>query len=532
MKRADPIRALSLKLRLGLGAAVLGAGTILTAAILYFGLNEVASRLDAALAAEKRMSRYAMLSTQTATFLVVATEAVQRGQPAAIRADRLAPVTAQIRGTFEQLRADVENAVFDARDLGLDEQSRYGTQSLGLARMEALLDSTVRALMADTDDRSRLRGHVDGFATRFDPLLSQAVNTEVLFRNGILSGIDRLRVRLTIAALGIAGASLLLVAGFHFGLIRPQFRRLDQLRAAAHQIGREDFSVKLPVTRMDEIGQLLAETNRMAAALATRRDEIQAEWDRLNETIAQRTEELRAANATLAEVDANRRRLFADISHELRTPLTVILMEAQIGKRGSPDPSEAFATIESRAARLNRRIDDLLRLARSDDGQLALETRAVSLRSLAREVQEEVQAEVDNAGMELHVAPLPDLAIRCDPNWVRQILVGLVRNAIRHARDGGRVRLGPEHEGDRAGLNVCDNGPGIDPYSQARIFDRFVQGATAGASQGFGVGLALAKWVIEAQDGQITLQSPLPREEALGDRPGTKIGVRLPLASD
>ncbi len=529
---ADPKSAMSLKLRLGLGAAVLGAGTVITAAILYFGLNEVADRLDTALAAENRMARYAALSTQTATFLVVATEAVQTGQPVEIRSERLAHVTEQMQQTFDRLRADVEEAVNAAQELGLDAQSRYGTQSLGLARMEALLDATVRGLMADTDDRARLRAQVDVFASSFDPLLSQAVNTELRFRNHILAGIEQLRARLTHAALAIAAVSLALLAGFHFGLIRPQFRRLDRLRAAAHQIGREDFAVALPVTRMDEIGQLSVETNRMAAALAARREDVRREWERLNETIAQRTEELRAANDTLAEVDANRRRLFADISHELRTPLTVIIMEAQIGRQGSPDPKEAFATIESRAARLNRRIDDLLRLARSDDGQLALDTYSVSLRALAQEVQEEVQAEIDNAGMTLDVEPIPDRAIRCDPNWVRQVVVGLVRNAIRHAREGGRIRMGPAAGSDRAGLSISDNGPGIDPETQSRVFDRFVQGSAASASQGFGVGLALAKWVIEAQDGRITLESPLPADEALGAQPGTKIAVRLPLAAE
>lgn len=124
--------------------------------------------------------------------------------------------------------------------------------------------------------------------------------------------------------------------------------------------------------------------------------------------------------------------------------------------------------------------------------------------------------------------PMPDLALRCDPNWVRQVVVGLIRNAIRHARDGGLVSVGAEVGTDRAGLAVSDNGPGIDPDVQARVFDRFVQGSAAGASQGFGVGLALAKWVIEDQDGDITLTSPVPADTRLGDAPGTKIAVRLP----
>lgn len=521
-------KTLSLRARLGIGAAVLGAGSLLTAAILYLGMQLVADRLETALASEMRMARYATLSTQAATFLVVATEAVQTGRPTDIRIDRVIPVVDRLKATFGLLRADVEAAVQEAQALGLDEQSRYGTQSLGLARMEAILDSAVRGLETETDDRARLRAHIDSFASNFDPLLSQAVNTEVLFRNAILTGIETLRQRLSVTALGIAGLSVLLAVGFYFRLIRPQFARLDRLRAAAHRVAQEDFGVALPETRQDEIGQLYSETNRMAAALSARNEAVQREWAQLNETIAVRTEQLRTANTKLAEIDENRRRLFADISHELRTPLTVILMEAQIGRTGGSDAAAAFATIESRASRLNRRIDDLLRVARSDSGQLALDPGPVEISALIAAVTEEVQAELDNAGMVLTRGLLPDVTLWCDPNWVRQVLVGLVRNTIRHARDGGRVQLSAERTGETAEIAVLDNGPGIATEDQGRIFDRFAQGDSE-KTQGFGIGLALARWVIETHGGEISITSPAPRDQATGPAPGTKISVRLPL---
>ncbi|WP_253186885.1 sensor histidine kinase [Roseobacter denitrificans] len=528
MMRKSKTPMLSLKARLAAGAAILSAGTILTALTLYLGLNEVAQRLDAAVTSETRVARYSTLSTQAATFLVVASEAVQTGMTAQTRMDRITPVTDQLRRTFTQLHRDVEQAVFAARSLGVDAQSRYGTQSLGLARMEALLGATLSGLAEDTDDTDRLRAHIDTFAAGLDSLLSQAVNTELLFRNNIMTGIGDLRLQLTRIALAIVAATLLAVAVFYLGLIRPQFNRLDRLRRAATQIGQGDFDVALPVSRLDEIGQLSAETNRMARALLARREDVQAQWDRLNDTIAQRTEALRSANAALEEIDDKRRRFFADISHELRTPLTVILMEAQIGKTGSPDPAAAFATIEARAARLNRRIDDLLRLARSDTGQLALDPDRVMLCDLTEDVASEVQAEVDNAGMTLNMDAMPDVAVYCDRNWVRQVLVSLLRNSIRHARAGRHIHVSPELGDDHAGVSVTDNGGGIPAKDQASVFDRFSQGNSATANEGFGVGLALAHWVITEQNGSITLTSPVPVEQALGDAPGTKIAVCLP----
>lgn len=524
------ITRLSLKLRLGLGAAALGAVTILTTIIMYIGLNGVSERLDSALASEIRMARYATLSTQASTLLVVATEAVQTGLPVETRVERISPVSEQLRRTFGVLQSDVQVAVETARDLGIDEQSRYGTQSLGLARMQAMLDQTIRGLATDTDDAARLRAHIDSFASSFDPLLGQAVNTEVLFRNEILAGIGALRQRLVLAAVAIAASAILAVALFYALLVRPQFRRLDALRGAAHRIGQEDFAVSLPVGHRDEIGHLADETNKMAAALAARRDRVQAREQQLEMTIAERTEALRDANTTLAQIDENRRRFFADISHELRTPLTVILMEAQIGRTAAPEAEAAFATIEARAERLNRRIDDLLRLARSDTGQLALECEPVPLPPLIANIEQEIRAELDNAGMTLKVTPFEATVVMADPNWLRQVIVGLIRNAVRHARAGGQLQLSSASAGDLEGIALTDNGPGIADADQTRVFDRFVQVSPATSGQGFGVGLALARWVIEEMGGQIMLVSPLPPNEAIGTAPGTKIAVCLPVA--
>ena len=521
------IEGLSLKARLGIGAAILGAGTLLTALILYLGMQMVAARLETALQAETRMARYAALSTQAATFLVVATEAVQTGQPTDERMARITPIVSQIHTTFQGLSDDVEKSVLAAQHLGLDAQSRYGTQSLGLARMKAMLESTMTGLQEDTDDRARLRAFIDSFATGFDPLLSQAVNTERLFRNATLAGVADVRHRLSATAVGIAGLTLLAVGWFYLGLIRPQFRRLDRLRKAAAQIGQADFAIALPEERKDEIGALYEQTNRMAEALSERQDAVNAEWDRLNETIAERTRALQSANEQLSEIDENRRRFFADVSHELRTPLTVILMEAQIGQQQGADATEAFATIQSRAARLNRRIDDLLRVARSDTGQLALDTQEVNLSDLMRAVLEEVQAELETADMELSVGTLPDATLCSDPNWARQVLVGLIRNAVRHAREGGKVSLGAAFRDTFVDVLVTDNGTGLDASAQDRLFSRFEQG-DVGRSQGFGIGLALSKWVIEEQGGDIRLISPVPREAALGPADGTQVVVSLP----
>ncbi|MEL6515930.1 MAG: ATP-binding protein, partial [Pseudomonadota bacterium] len=137
--------------------------------------------------------------------------------------------------------------------------------------------------------------------------------------------------------------------------------------------------------------------------------------------------------------------------------------------------------------------------------------------------------EADSAGMTLSISSDIDTDLSCDPNWIRQVLASLARNAFRHARSGGQLAINATSSQGKVTLTVTDNGPGIAAEDQERVFQRFGQGGSDKA-QGFGVGLALARWVIESHGGQITLTSPVPRPVALGDGPGTQIDVTLPVS--
>jgi len=152
--------------------------------------------------------------------------------------------------------------------------------------------------------------------------------------------------------------------------------RLERLRLTAREIASENFEARLPETTRDEIGDLFVEVNRMA-------DQLGRDRAMLNQTIATQTDELRAANAKLTSVDTNRRRFFADISHEMRTPLTVILMEAELAQKEAPS-AETYPTIISRARMLSRRIDDLLRISKSESGILSIEHERFDLRDVLR----------------------------------------------------------------------------------------------------------------------------------------------------
>lgn len=519
----------SLKAKLALGAGLVALVALLGAALSIIGMEIVSRRIEASVQAEKRVERYSVLSTQVTSFIVVAAEAAQSGLSPEARADRLDRLAVNISDTFESLRRDHEAAVSGAAPSGLDAQSRRATQSIGLARMQALFDTTLKGLLDETAGPERLQGHIDSFAHGFDPLLNAVISEEIRDRREIIAGITDLRRQLIPMALAISAATILLLIGFYLVLIRPLFRRLDLLRDAARQIRQADFAVSLP-EKDDELGHVLAETNRMARTLSNRRDEVEAEWTRLNNTIEERTEELREAVEELARTDENRRRLFADISHELRNPLSVILMESEIGLKGSDVSKESFQTIRTRALRLNRRIDDLLRLARSETGLLQLNAGPFDLGETVSEALEDMRPQVESAGMTITLSGTAAPMTQGDRNWVRQVVAGLIQNAIRHAREGGEITMTLEQKDERVCIHVTDQGPGIDPADQDRIFDRFRQGSSNTASEGFGIGLAFAKWVIEQQNGRIDLQSPLPRAKRKGPAPGTKVTLCLPVA--
>ncbi|MFD2031224.1 sensor histidine kinase [Ancylobacter dichloromethanicus] len=223
---------------------------------------------------------------------------------------------------------------------------------------------------------------------------------------------------------------------------------------------------------------------------------------------------------------------FTDVSHELRTPLTVILGEVEITLRPQRPREEdlraALLVIQSRARRLHRRVEDLLRIARSESGQIELERSLFLVSDLLADVCEGMTPVARAGGLVLDAAGAADgLAVDADREWLRQTLDGLVANAVRHSPAGETVRLEAVREGEEVTISVRDSGTGIPPDELPHVFERFWRG-TAGTREGtgFGIGLALAKWIVDRHGGRIDIESSTGDD---GRRRGTCVTVRLPL---
>jgi signal transduction histidine kinase len=219
---------------------------------------------------------------------------------------------------------------------------------------------------------------------------------------------------------------------------------------------------------------------------------------------------IRDSLATQRAALRRQREFAADASHELRTPLTVIRSSVEHLRRHASEPvakvDDALDDIDAEVQHLTSLVDDLLLLARSDSGAITLERIPVQLDDVAAEAAAALAAPAEARGVRLLVDPSP-APMSGDPARLRQLVMILVDNAIKHSPAGGEVRITVRSADGRATLSVADQGPGIRAADLPHVFDRFWR-APGAPSGGTGLGLSIAKWIAERHDGSVVAESP------------------------
>jgi len=218
----------------------------------------------------------------------------------------------------------------------------------------------------------------------------------------------------------------------------------------------------------------------------------------------------------------------ADASHELRTPLTVLRASADLLDRHRAEPlttnGELFDDLRDGLGRLERLANDLLTLARSDLGEQALAVAPLDLGSFAAEVARQTTplAHAHNLTLRCEAIGEP-VPIEADPDRLHQVLLILLDNAIAHTAPGGKITIEISRQGTEGIVAVRDPGMGIAADDLERIFDRFYRadGARSRTAGGAGLGLAIAKALVESHGGHITLTSTVGQ--------GTTATITLPL---
>lgn len=292
--------------------------------------------------------------------------------------------------------------------------------------------------------------------------------------------------------LSVPGTALLVVATIiaTVFIFAPARRRLKALEAATEQLGAGDLSARAPESGGDEIAHVARAFNRMAVEL-TARDEA------------------------LRTVDRLRRQMLADVSHELKTPLTAMrgyLETLQMPHLDidAPTRERYFQTLERETRRLDRIVQDLVDLARLENGVGTLDVRVFALERLFGHVvqRHDQDARTRQVSLRVSVGPEADQIVG-DPDRLEQVVENLVANALRHTPCGGHIEMCGRAEGDAIVLTVADSGSGIAPEHLPHIFERFykVDAARARDANGSGLGLSIAKAIVERHQGTIEVAS-------------------------
>jgi signal transduction histidine kinase len=280
-----------------------------------------------------------------------------------------------------------------------------------------------------------------------------------------------------------------IVAAITWRVVGRSLAPVEEIRAAADAVSATDLGRRVPVPRSDdEIARLADTMNRML-------DRLERSQDR-------------------------QRRFVSDASHELRSPIATIRQHAEVarGHPGSTTTDALAATVLAEALRLQRLVDDLLVLARADEHGLALSRQPVDLDDLvldeARRLRSTTDLAVDATGVSAG-------AVSGDADALRRIVRNLADNAARHA--AGRIALSLAERDGTVTFAVEDDGPGVPPTDQARVFERFVRlddARVRADDTGSGLGLAIVAELVAALDGDVAMSAA-----ALG---GTRVEVTLP----
>ena len=286
---------------------------------------------------------------------------------------------------------------------------------------------------------------------------------------------------------------LLLAAGGGLWLASVGLRPITDMAQRAARIppnGLEDLG---QTERTDELGQLAAAFNGLVARL-------------------------RAALQT-------QRQFMADASHELRTPVSVVRATADVmlsrDHRDESEYREAVTIVGAQARRLGRLVDDMLVLARADAGGYPIRPVDLYLDELVDDCRRAVAVLATERGVTIRSQASPEIPLRGDEDLLRRLILNVLQNAVQHTPSGRSVAVEIRQDAEAVRVLVIDEGAGIPPEDQQRIFDRFVQLDASRRGQGTGLGLPIARWIAEAHSGTLVLERSGPD--------GSTFSVSLPI---
>jgi heavy metal sensor kinase len=381
-------------------------------------------------------------------------------------------------------------AIYDASGRLLGEAGREDDIAIRLPALDAIPSDGGPALVTiveadDLDDRHRLalqRVRVPPGVEYIIVVGSSLEPTDEELES--LRGILAYVVPLSLVVAGLGG----------WFLARRSLAPVVAMADRARQIGVGSLNARLPVANpRDELGLLAATFNELLSRLE-------------------------------ASVD-QQRQFMADASHELRTPVTIARTAASVAlqqpTRGEAEYRETLAIIEQETIRLSRIVDDLFTLTRADAGTYPVRKLPMYLDELIDDVVRATRVVAATRDVSIVTECVHPASYTGDEDLIRRLVLNVLDNAIRYSPPGSSVRVALDRSGAGYAVSVSDQGPGIAADAQARIFERFYRvDAARTRDAGAGLGLALARWIAQAHDGEVAL--------AASSRVGSTFVITLP----
>ena len=285
------------------------------------------------------------------------------------------------------------------------------------------------------------------------------------------------QVNVTIIGVTILGSLIAIVVASL--LAQKTVAPVQALAVASQKVAAGDYSQRVEASGAGELVEMATSFNTMAAELQNQRD--------------------------------LRHRSMADLAHELRTPLTVLQIELESIEDGLSDPTpEVVAGLQTEVIHLNHLVEDLRTLSLMDAGELKMEFHSVDLVQLVNGVVNRFKGPAAEKNIQMIANLEPSLLlVKADDHRLVQVLINLLSNAIRHTPNNGNVIVSLRQDGKQAVITVRDNGNGIDAEHLPHIFERLYRADNARdrRSGGSGLGLSIARSLVEAHGGQIWVQS-------------------------
>ncbi|MCB1922938.1 MAG: HAMP domain-containing protein [Gammaproteobacteria bacterium] len=358
---------------------------------------------------------------------------------------------------------------------------------------------------------SELVAHVK---RHIEPVVARLVVDEKNEIAAVERGMADLRHMLLAIGVAIAVSCLLLTVFLVWHVQRILTSPISQMISATAALSAGRTRQDLDGFRHDELGLLARHLDRMVKRVEHHRTKLETLNQELEDRVADRTELLNQSNQRLQAIDESRKRFLANVSHELRTPLTAIIGETELALQDSdaidPDMAQSLRCIGANAAYLRRRVQDLLLLARSEDGQLQLKLQPVDLVELVAEICAQARglAEIEQVAIDVRVVGDAGTAwVLADRSWLGQCLLGLIDNAVKFSLLGDTVRVVLQRGDGIWCVEICDQGPGFDDPTLPDLFDRYYQTSGGRMRGGAGLGLAIAHWIVKQHDADIRIDN-------------------------